>query len=88
MEDAVVLARCLRDLPPADALRGFEALRRPRAERMVAQGFAASAAKAPPAVGRLVRDLVMPVALRLRDPRAWGRAHTVEWDVPAPVPAG
>ena len=88
MEDAVVLARCLRDLPPADALRGFEALRRPRAERMVAQGFAASAAKAPPAVGRLVRDLVMPVALRLRDPRAWGRAHTVEWDAPAPVPAG
>jgi hypothetical protein len=55
---------------------------------MVAQGHAATAAKAPPAVGRLVRDLVMPVALRLHDPRRWGRAHTVAWDAPAPAPVG
>ena len=88
IEDAVVLARCLRDLPPAQALRAFEDLRRARAERVVAQGFRTSSAKSPPAVGRLVRDLVMPVVLRRRDPTAWMRAHAVDWDAPAPVPAG
>jgi 2-polyprenyl-6-methoxyphenol hydroxylase-like FAD-dependent oxidoreductase len=90
VEDAVVLARCLRDLPVAEALRTYEGLRRGRAERVVAQGFRTSSAKSPPAVGRLVRDLVMPVVLRRRDPTAWMRDHTVDWDAPAPaaVPAG
>ncbi|SNS22767.1 2-polyprenyl-6-methoxyphenol hydroxylase [Geodermatophilus saharensis] len=88
VEDAVVLARCLRDLPVGEALRAFEELRRARAERVVAQGFATSSAKSPPAVGRLVRDLVMPLVLRHRDPTAWMRAHAVDWDAPAvPVPA-
>ncbi len=90
VEDAVVLARCLRDLPVAEALRTYEGLRRARAERVVAQGFRTSSAKSPPAVGRLVRDLVMPVVLRRRDPTAWMRDHAVDWDAPAPaaVPAG
>ena len=85
MEDAVVLARCLRDLPLAEALPVFEGLRRARAERVVAQGFRASNGKPPPAVGRLVRDLVMPVVLRRRDPRAWVRDHSVDWDAPVSV---
>jgi 2-polyprenyl-6-methoxyphenol hydroxylase-like FAD-dependent oxidoreductase len=90
VEDAVVLARCLRDLPVADALRTYEDRRRARAERVVAQGFRTSSAKSPPAVGRLVRDLVMPLVLRHRDPTAWMRDHAVDWDAPAtvPVPAG
>jgi 2-polyprenyl-6-methoxyphenol hydroxylase-like FAD-dependent oxidoreductase len=88
MEDAVVLARCLRDLPVAEALRTYEGLRRDRAERVVAQGFRTSSAKSPPAVGRLVRDLVMPVVLRRRDPTAWMRDHAVDWDAPVPVAAG
>ncbi|SDD50179.1 FAD binding domain-containing protein [Geodermatophilus telluris] len=88
IEDAVVLARCLRDLPPADAFRAFEGLRRARAERVVAEGFRTSSAKSPPAVGRLVRDLVMPLVLRRRDPQAWVRDHTVDWGAPVPVPAG
>ena len=90
MEDAVVLARCLRDLPVPEAFQVFEGLRRGRAERVVAEGFRTSSAKSPPAVGRLVRDLVMPVVLRRRDPTAWMRDHTVDWDAPAPaaVPAG
>ena len=86
VEDAVVLARCLRDLPLPAALAAFEELRRERAERVVAQGFRTSSAKSPPAIGRVVRDLVMPFVLRRRDPQAWVRAHSVDWDAPA-VPA-
>jgi 2-polyprenyl-6-methoxyphenol hydroxylase-like FAD-dependent oxidoreductase len=86
VEDAVVLARCLRDLPLPAALEAFEGLRRARAERVVAQGFRTSSAKSPPAVGRVARDLVMPFVLRRRDPQAWMRAHSVDWDAPA-VPA-
>jgi 2-polyprenyl-6-methoxyphenol hydroxylase-like FAD-dependent oxidoreductase len=86
VEDAVVLARCLRDLPLPAALEAFEGLRRQRAERVVAQGFRTSSAKSPPAVGRVARDLVMPFVLRRRDPQAWMRAHSVDWDAPA-VPA-
>ena len=68
----------------------FEALRRGRAERAVAEAFRTSSTKSPPPVGRLVRDLVMPVVLRRSDPRAWVRAHHVDWDapvLPVPVPA-
>jgi 2-polyprenyl-6-methoxyphenol hydroxylase-like FAD-dependent oxidoreductase len=86
VEDAVVLARCLRDLPLPAALQAFEGLRRARAERVVAQGFRTSSAKSPPAVGRVARDLLMPFVLRRRDPNAWVRAHSVDWDAPA-VPA-
>jgi 2-polyprenyl-6-methoxyphenol hydroxylase-like FAD-dependent oxidoreductase len=86
VEDAVVLARCLRDLPLPAALQAFEGLRRARAERVVAQGFRTSSAKSPPTVGRVARDLLMPFVLRRRDPNAWVRAHSVDWDAPA-VPA-
>jgi FAD-dependent urate hydroxylase len=38
-EDAVVLAKCLRDLPDVpQALAAYEGLRRRRVERIVAQG--------------------------------------------------
>jgi 2-polyprenyl-6-methoxyphenol hydroxylase-like FAD-dependent oxidoreductase len=82
VEDAVVLARCLRDLPLPDALAAYERARRRRTERVVAQGFRTSSAKSPPAVGRVVRDLVMPLVLRRTDPRAWVRDHHVDWDAP------
>jgi 2-polyprenyl-6-methoxyphenol hydroxylase-like FAD-dependent oxidoreductase len=82
VEDAVVLARCLRDLPLPEALAAYERARRGRTERVVAEGFRTSSAKAPPAVGRVVRDLVMPLVLRRRDPQAWVRDHHVEWDDP------
>jgi FAD-dependent urate hydroxylase len=83
IEDAVVLARCLRDLPLSAALPAYERARRRRTQQVVAQGFRTSSAKSPPAVGRVVRDLVMPVVLRHRDPRAWVRDHHVDWDAPA-----
>jgi len=65
-EDAVVLAKCLRDLPdPARAFAAYEGLRRERVERVVAYSRRLSDAKAAGPVARVVRDLVMPLALRL-----------------------
>jgi 2-polyprenyl-6-methoxyphenol hydroxylase-like FAD-dependent oxidoreductase len=96
VEDAVVLARCLRDLPVPEALPAFEGLRRQRAEQIVAEGFRLSSAKSPNAVGRLARDLLMPVVLgraaaRGRDPQSRARRHHIDWDSPVgagPDPAG
>ena len=48
MEDAVVLARCLRDLPAIpDAFVAYERLRRARVERIVAQGARSSSVEDP-----------------------------------------
>lgn len=85
LEDAVLLARCLRDRPVPEAFAVFERLRRERVERVVAQGFQVSSAKSPPPVGRIARDLLMPVLLRRavargRDPQAWVRGHHIDWD--------
>jgi 2-polyprenyl-6-methoxyphenol hydroxylase-like FAD-dependent oxidoreductase len=85
VEDAVVLARCLRDLPVPLAFEVFERARRPRVERIVAQGFRTSSAKSPNPVGRLARDLVMPLVLRRtagRDPQSRARRHSVDWAAP------
>jgi 2-polyprenyl-6-methoxyphenol hydroxylase-like FAD-dependent oxidoreductase len=83
MEDAVVLARCLRDLPVPEALAAYERARRDRTQRVVAQGFGTSSAKSPPVVGRVLRDLVMPLVLRHADPQAWVRDHHIDWDAGA-----
>lgn len=86
LEDAVLLARFLRDVPEVpDALRRFEALRRPRVERIVRWGARSSSSKAAGPVGRVVRDAVMPTVLRLapRANTAWIHAHHVDWDAPA-----
>jgi 2-polyprenyl-6-methoxyphenol hydroxylase-like FAD-dependent oxidoreductase len=45
LEDAVVLAKCLRDLPMPQAVARYEELRRERVEGVVALGARASAAK-------------------------------------------
>jgi 2-polyprenyl-6-methoxyphenol hydroxylase-like FAD-dependent oxidoreductase len=66
MEDGVVLARCLRDLPSVpEAFAAYERLRRTRVERIVAVGARGSSAKVPGPVGRLFRDLMVPIFLRL-----------------------
>lgn len=61
LEDAVILAKCLRDCPgtPA-ALRTFESLRRDRVERIVKHGARSANSKAAGPVGRVIRDLVLP----------------------------
>ena len=94
IEDAVVLGKCLRDTPdPATAFRTFEALRRPRVERMVAQGRRNGSGKAAGPVARVFRDLGMPVAMGMmfrggRDPFRWVWEHRIDWDDPVRSPAG
>jgi 2-polyprenyl-6-methoxyphenol hydroxylase-like FAD-dependent oxidoreductase len=67
MEDAVVLAKCLRDVPDAErAFAAFEALRKERVERLVKAARRMGSRKAAPnAVARTVRDLALPFFLKL-----------------------
>src|SRR5215207_6825472 len=89
-EDAVVLAKCLRDLPDIPrALGAYERLRRSRVERIVAQGARSGSAKTPGPVGRVLRDLALPLVFRFlvtERSMAWIYDHHIDWDAPA-VPA-
>ena len=91
-EDAVVLAQCLRDLPGIpEALAAYERLRRRRVERIVAQGARTGSAKTPGPVGRVVRDLMLPLVFRFlvtERSTAWMYDHHIDWDAPVQVPAG
>jgi FAD-dependent urate hydroxylase len=90
-EDAVVLAKCLRDLPDIpQALAAYEGLRRARVERIVAQGARSGSAKTPGPVGRVVRDLLLPVVFKLLvtdKSLAWMYDHHLDWDAPVTVGA-
>jgi 2-polyprenyl-6-methoxyphenol hydroxylase-like FAD-dependent oxidoreductase len=84
IEDAVVLARCLRDLPDTgQAFASYERLRRARVERIVAHGARTSNSKAAGPVARVLRDLMMRLILK-RVARgeylAWMHDYHIEWD--------
>jgi 2-polyprenyl-6-methoxyphenol hydroxylase-like FAD-dependent oxidoreductase len=85
-EDAVVLAKCLRDLPDIpQALAAYEGLRRSRVERIVAQGARTGSAKTPGPVGRVLRDLALPLVFRFlvtERSMAWIYDHHIDWDSP------
>jgi 2-polyprenyl-6-methoxyphenol hydroxylase-like FAD-dependent oxidoreductase len=90
VEDAVTLAKCLRDLPSIEeAFVAYERLRRPRVERVVAQGKRNGNQKAVGPAGRLLRDhVVMPLFARYlarasQDPMAWIYEHHIDWEEPA-----
>jgi len=83
IEDALVLAKCLRDLAePTAAFQAFERLRRPRVERVVAFGARSSSNKAPGPVGRVIRDLLAPFFLKLiaRQSQDWLFGYHIDWD--------
>jgi FAD-dependent urate hydroxylase len=83
-EDGVVLAQCLRDRPSIpQALATYERRRRTRVERIVAQGARTSSAKTPGPVGRVVRDLALPLVFRFLvtdRSTAWIYDHHIDWD--------
>jgi 2-polyprenyl-6-methoxyphenol hydroxylase-like FAD-dependent oxidoreductase len=85
-EDAVVLAKCLRDLPGIpDALDAYERLRRGRVERIVKQGARTSSSKTPGSLGRILRDLTLPVVFRFLvtdRSQAWIYDHHLDWETP------
>ncbi|MFS1302668.1 NAD(P)/FAD-dependent oxidoreductase [Streptosporangium longisporum] len=91
IEDAVVLATCLRDVPGTrDAFAAFERLRRDRVEKVVAQGRRNGSGKAPGVAGAFVRDLVLPVIMRQvakGNAMAWMYDYRVSWDTPVSTTA-
>jgi 2-polyprenyl-6-methoxyphenol hydroxylase-like FAD-dependent oxidoreductase len=92
MEDALVLAKCLRDAGSIpDAFGAYESLRRERVERIVAQGARSSSSKIPGRVGRLARDLMLRLAFRFfvtEKSLAWMYDYRVDWQAPVePLPA-
>lgn len=85
MEDAIVLAKCLQDIPDlSPAFETYERLRRARVERMVRHGRNAGQGKVitnPIGVG--FRDLLTPFFLKLfANPAAldWVYSYTVDWE--------
>ncbi|WP_202803284.1 FAD-dependent monooxygenase [Tsukamurella sp. 1534] len=90
LEDAVILAQCLRDRPTtAEAFGTFEILRRERTEKIVAAGHRASNSKAAGPVARLFRDLMLPFVFRraAKDggrSMMWLQGHHIDFDEPVP----
>jgi FAD-dependent urate hydroxylase len=86
IEDAVVLAKCLRDLPdPQQAFPRFEALRRPRVERIIKVAARINSNKTARPLTRVVRDAILPVILRIttnsKQVNQQYRYH-IDWDTP------
>ena len=83
IEDGVVLARCLRDLPEVpQAFAAYEQLRRKRVERIVAHGARTSNSKAAGPFGRVLRDLMMPMILKRvanGGALAWMHDYHIDW---------
>jgi 2-polyprenyl-6-methoxyphenol hydroxylase-like FAD-dependent oxidoreductase len=86
IEDAVVLAQCLRDLPsPQQAFTRFQALRRPRAERIIKQAARVNSSKTATPLTRMLRDatfpLIMKMAANSKQATAAYRYH-IDWETP------
>jgi len=86
MEDAVILAKCLRDVSGIpNAFAAYEGLRRKRVERIVAEGARQSSNKTLGPVGRALRDALLPFVFRFfvtETSRSWLYSHHIEWNVP------
>lgn len=87
MEDAMVLAMCLRDGgdAPARALQTYERLRRPRVSAIAAVARRHSNNKAPESAAALwLRDRLMPLFLKLgQSAQDRGYAHRIDWTATA-----
>lgn len=85
MEDAIVLAKCLRDLSDVeDAFATFERHRKDRVESVAKDAKRNSNRKAPTnAVTRKIRDLVLPFFLRMGVKSARKTySHRIDWGEP------
>jgi 2-polyprenyl-6-methoxyphenol hydroxylase-like FAD-dependent oxidoreductase len=84
IESAVQLARCLRDLPYNHAFPACENLRRDRVTRMIKLAARTNSHKAAGPIARRLRDVIMPIAMKLAKPEktAWQYNHHIEWDAP------
>lgn len=86
IEDAVVLARCLRDIPLIeDAFVAYERIRRDRVEKVVATGRRNGSGKAAGPLGAIIRDAVMPSVVRkfaTEEALAWMTDYRIDWAEP------
>jgi FAD-dependent urate hydroxylase len=85
VEDALVFAKCLRDVPDTEgAFATYERLRRERVEKVVEYSRRIGQSKAiNNPVARWLRDQIMPFALKHfanADSHAWLYAYHVDWD--------
>ncbi len=86
IEDAVEIARYLRDYPAAaDAFAAYEAMRRPRVERIAQEAARKNNAKTAGPVGRALMGVAIKVFARLSNPEkaAWMLRYQIDWDAPA-----
>lgn len=85
MESAIVVAKCLRDVPdPAEAFATYQRLRKERAEKLVrlARRNGKHNEVTNP-LGVKVRDLAMPLVLKAvanARSRSWVYSYSVDWD--------
>jgi 2-polyprenyl-6-methoxyphenol hydroxylase-like FAD-dependent oxidoreductase len=84
IESAIELARCLRDLPYSQAFAAYQNLRRDRVTRIIKLAARTNSHKAAGPIARRLRDVIMPVAMKLANPEktAWQYDHHTDWDVP------
>ncbi|WP_228787545.1 FAD-dependent oxidoreductase [Nocardia terpenica] len=88
LEDAVIVAKCLRDCPDIlSAFTTFESLRRDRVEKIVANGNRGSNQKAAGPVARVIRDLMLPTMFRRAarnggESMMWLQGHHIDFDEP------
>ncbi|GAA1464392.1 FAD-dependent monooxygenase [Nocardiopsis exhalans] len=92
VEDALVLAACLRDLPtPEEAFTAYEQRRRDRVERIAAEGRRRGDQKAAPAspAALFLRDLMLRVVFRMVarfGSHSWINDYRVDFDEPVTAP--
>ncbi|MFB9907723.1 FAD-dependent monooxygenase [Allokutzneria oryzae] len=83
LEDAVTLAKCLRDLPRDQAFRAYESLRRDRVEQIVANSAARDTGRM---TGAPQSEEDREKALqRRRAFQAWVYQHHIDWEQPVTV---
>jgi 2-polyprenyl-6-methoxyphenol hydroxylase-like FAD-dependent oxidoreductase len=86
IEDAVMVARCLRDTPgPQMAFARFEAARRPRVERIIKWAARINNSKAAGPVARRFRDAMLPRILTMTaDSKALKQTYDyhIDWESP------
>jgi 2-polyprenyl-6-methoxyphenol hydroxylase-like FAD-dependent oxidoreductase len=88
-EDAVLLAKALRDQPGVpQALAAYERLRRDRVEKIVAEAARGSSTKAPGPAGRVLQGLLLPLVFKFLvtdKSLAWRYDHHIDWGDPVAV---
>lgn len=83
IEDAIELARCLRDMPLALALPAYQQLRERRLRKVHAGAQQVNRSKSATGLGRVLRDAMFPVLMKqFGSPQAlaWLYDHRIDFD--------